>query len=259
MRFVVAALAGACLWTCACGGPRVEGVVRSASGEALPGVSVSIARNAAVATTDNLGRYSLEATDGPVTLRFSRSGFTTESIRLTLTSGQGLSAPEIVLYPVPPQGPDGAIWVGTDGSKPLPRTTLECRKQGSASLLTDEWVVAEPASRVTLPAIPAGVATFVVRAASEPVLVRLDEASGATLVVSRSVSAWGIEKERQERTVPVSSVRTGEEGLLVVAADLTPGLYLLRDTVTTAPFPATPAAAGYLFRATTGKALKASL
>lgn len=261
MRLVTSMLVGLSIFLCACAGPRIEGVVRTCGGAPLPGVSVSVEGAGAVATTDNDGRYRLDAPDGLTTLRYARKGFTTESLHLTLGAGQRLPSAEVVLYPVPPEGPGGAIWAGASGATPLPPASLERRSQGSASKLTEEWVVAAPADRGALPALPAGSATFVVRAASEPVLFRLDEADApvTALVVSRSVSAWGIEKERQERTVATRCVRAGGEELLVVTADLAPGLYLLRETVRTAPFPPAPAPSGWLFRAAPGKAEKASL
>lgn len=261
MRLVTSMLVGLCVSLCACSGPRIEGVVRTCGGAPLPGVSVSVEGAEVVATTDNEGRYRLDAPGGPATLRYARTGFTSELLRLTLAPGQGFEATEVVLYPVPPEGPGGAVWASASGSTPLPRASLERRRQGSAPKLTEEWVVASPADRGALPALPAGSATFVVRAASEPILLRLDEADtpATELVVSRSISAWGIEKERQERTVSARCVRAGGEGLLVVTADLAPGLYLLRETVRTAPFPPAPAPSGWLFRAAPGKTEKASL
>ncbi len=261
MRLVTSVLVGISVSLCACSGPRIEGVVRTCGAAPLPGVSVSVEGAGAVVTTDNDGRYRLDAPGGPRTIRFARAGFTTESLRVTLAPGQGFEATDVVLYPVPPEGPAGAVWASASGATPLPRASLELRRQGSAEKLTEEWVVASPADRGALPALPAGSATFVVRAASEPVLLRLDEAAAPAteLVVSRSVSAWGIERERQEQTVAARCVRAGGEELLVVTVDLAPGLYLLRETVQTAPFPPAPAASGWLFRAAPEKTEKASL
>jgi hypothetical protein len=261
MRLVTSMIVGLSVSLCACAGPRVEGVVRSCSGEPLPGVSVSIEGAESVATTDNDGRFRLDAPDGPQTLRYSRSGYTSEVARVTLAPGESLPAAQVVLYPVPPEGKAGAVWAGASGATPLPRASLESRSQGSASKRTEEWVVAQPPDPSALPEIPAGPATFVVRVTSEPVLLRLDEAAtpAAALVVSRSVSAWGIERERQERTVAARCVRAGGEGVLVVATDLAPGLYLLRETVQTAPFPPAPAPSGWLFRVEAAGGAKAEL
>ncbi|MHB1047003.1 MAG: carboxypeptidase regulatory-like domain-containing protein [Thermoanaerobaculia bacterium] len=261
MRFAMSMLVGISLSLSACAGPRIEGVVRTCGGAPLPGVSVSVEGAEAVTTTDNAGRYRLDAPDGLRTLRYARTGFTTESLRVMLSSGQSLPASEVVLYPVPPEGPAGAVWAGAAGATPLPRASLESRRQGSASKLTEEWVVAPQPDLSALPEIPAGPATFVLRAASEPILLRLDEvdAPATALVVSRSVSAWGIERERQERAVAAKCVRAGGEGVLVVETDLAPGLYLLRETVQTAPFPAAPAPSGWLFRAAAPGGVKAEL
>lgn len=54
--------------------------------------------------------------------------------------------------------------------------------------------------------------------------------------------------------VPVQATRAGKEGLLVLSADLPPGVYLWRDTTRDDPFPPKPAARGSLFRVTTDPA-----
>ena len=249
MRPALMALAGASVLLCSCGAPRIEGVVLSGSGAPLAGVSVSLEGSGLVATTDSEGSYSLEAVDGTRSLRYSLEGFTTETVRLTLAPGTTVSSPEVILFPAPPGNANGALWVGPAGTTQLPRVALERRTVGSASSLSDEWVVAGAPDPASPPTVPAGAAQFVVRCPSEPILVRLDEAPGNGLVVSTAVSSWGIERERAEEVVSVRSVRAGEENLLVLSADLSPGVYLLRETIRKDPFPPEGASSGFLFRA----------
>lgn len=234
----------------ACGSPPLGGVVRSVNGQVISGATVSVEGSQVTATTDSEGRYSLNAPAGTVQVQIRREGFTTESMRITLSPGGNCRAVDVILYPLPPQGAEGVHWVGPTGLLGLRPAHLECRGGGSEALRTDEWVVGDPVVPGALPAVPAGRSSFVVRALSEPVLLKVDQGPAKALLASRVVSSWGIEKERRELVVPVQATRAGKEGLLVLSADLPPGIYLWRDTTRDDPLPPKPAANGSLFRVT---------
>ncbi len=93
------ALLGLAIFVAACDRSYIEGRVTNRRGEALPGVTVAVSGTSTQDLSDGLGHYRIEAPPGPVTLAFSKSGYT--SAQLALESKRRGATPEVSMWVLP--------------------------------------------------------------------------------------------------------------------------------------------------------------
>jgi hypothetical protein len=80
---------------------RIEGVVQDAFGNPLKDVSVKIEKTTFTSNTDGSGKYSIDYAPGSVKLIFSKEGYTTINLDLSIQQKSHFPAETIVLYPNP--------------------------------------------------------------------------------------------------------------------------------------------------------------
>lgn len=83
------------------GKKQVEGIVQDLFGNGVEGVSVQVIKNRFTTTTDKAGHYSVDYAPGTFTINFSKPGYTTHKLDLTIQEKTIFSTETVVMYPIP--------------------------------------------------------------------------------------------------------------------------------------------------------------
>lgn len=90
------------IMTIACGGNKhVQGIVRDPFGNAIDSVSVQVVKSTFSALTNKKGEYSVDYVPGTFAIKFSKPGYTTQNMELTIQQKMRFPADTVVLYPIP--------------------------------------------------------------------------------------------------------------------------------------------------------------
>lgn len=83
------------------GKKQVEGIVQDLFGNGVEGVSVQVIKSRFATTTDKAGHYSVDYAPGTFTINFSKPGYTTHKLDLTIQEKTKFPAETVVMYPIP--------------------------------------------------------------------------------------------------------------------------------------------------------------
>lgn len=90
------------LMTIACGGNKhVQGIVRDPFGNAIDSVSVQVVKSTFSALTNKKGEYSVDYVPGTFAIKFSKPGYTTQNMELTIQQKMRFPADTVIMYPIP--------------------------------------------------------------------------------------------------------------------------------------------------------------
>lgn len=84
-----------------CGSSEIQGTVKDPFGNNMEGVEVTIEKSDLKSSTGKDGRYSIPYVLGTFILKYSKSGYTTQKITLTITEKTRFPAQTVMLYPIP--------------------------------------------------------------------------------------------------------------------------------------------------------------
>lgn len=93
-----------------CSKKNVEGVVKDPFGKGVEGVMVQVLKSQFKTMTNGSGKYSVDFAPGSFTIQFSKPGYTTLQIDLTIQEKSHFPAETITLYPIPKE--QGIFYVG---------------------------------------------------------------------------------------------------------------------------------------------------
>ena len=85
-----------------CGGKKqIEGIVNDPLGKGIEGVSVQMLKSTYSAKTDKGGHYSIDYATGTFTIKYSKPGYKTHKLDLTIQNKDRFPAETIVMFPMP--------------------------------------------------------------------------------------------------------------------------------------------------------------
>jgi hypothetical protein len=105
-----------------CGSSEIEGIVKDPFGNGLEGVTISILNSNLKTKTDKNGVYVINYVMGTFTLQYSKPGYTTHKINLTLQEKTRFPAQPVILYPIPTEA--GIYYIGDKSLIKLPSSEI---------------------------------------------------------------------------------------------------------------------------------------
>lgn len=85
----------------ACGRKHVQGIVKDPFGNTIDSVSVQVVKSTFTALTNKNGEYSVDYVPGTFVMRFSKQGYTTQNMELTIQQKMRFPADTVIMYPIP--------------------------------------------------------------------------------------------------------------------------------------------------------------
>lgn len=94
----------------ACGRKHVQGIVKDPFGNAIDSVSVQVVKSTFSTLTSKNGEYSVDYVPGTFVMKFSKPGYTTQNMELTIQQKMRFPADTVVMYPIPKS--QGIFFIG---------------------------------------------------------------------------------------------------------------------------------------------------
>jgi hypothetical protein len=202
-----------------CGSSEIQGTVKDPFGNNMEGVEVSIEKSDLKSSTGKYGHYSIPYILGTFTLKYSKPGYTTQKMTLTITEKTQFPAQPVTIYPIPTES--GLFYIGEKSLiKMYPGKTI---MQEIYNNLEDKGQVNFSPDRMMESPIKPGKAQFIDRTSLQliPMRLRADRRFLQLLTAMKGfdirVAYDGLVKE--ERTL------MGEENLLIRTINCDPGNY----------------------------------
>lgn len=92
------------------GKKQIEGIVQDIFGNSIEGVFVQVLKSTYSTKTDKNGHYSIRYEPGTFTIKYSKPGFTTHKLDLTIQSDQKVPTSPIKMFPIPES--EGMYYIG---------------------------------------------------------------------------------------------------------------------------------------------------
>lgn len=194
----------------------IYGLVQDPFGNGLDSVSVQVVKSAFTSSTNDKGEYAIDYVPGAFALKFSKPGYTTMSLELTIQQKMRFPAEAVVMYPMPQE--TGFYYVGEKGLLKLEGSGIRAAQWQTGWMShQNNYYVATAANIV----IPPGRARFIDKTPQSFKPARLTDDH----LIQAFQSSLGIQYiyngviEREEQQ------RFGEEQLLIRSFEVTPGNY----------------------------------
>ena len=199
----------------ACTQPRIEGTVQAPSGVGLRGVAIAIENSGFSTTSDANGRYSVEFAPGSFAVTFSKAGFASSRLDLTLSEESVYPAQPVVLLPYLEES--GVYYLSGNEFKALPAGQIKWND----TMMTNVVYRRHSAFGEVPPPLPAGDIVFANRHKPALELARLGEENLINAVNIRGIPFDTV----YDKIVEVKSEIVGDQQLLIHRVNLDPGRY----------------------------------
>jgi hypothetical protein len=202
-----------------CGSSEIQGTVKDPFDNNMEGVEVTIEKSDFKSSTGKDGRYSIHYVLGTFTLKYSKPGYTTQKITLTITEKTRFPAQAVTIYPIPKE--QGLYYIGEKNLIKMSPGKIYMQEIQNPS--EDKGRVIFSPDRIMESTLRAGKVQFIDRSSLQLIPMRL-RADRRFLELSTAMKGFDINvaydgSVREERTL------MGEEHLLVRTINCDPGNY----------------------------------
>jgi hypothetical protein len=203
-----------------CGSSEIQGTVKDPFGNNMEGVEVSIEKSDLKSSTGKDGRYSIPYVLGTFALKYSKPGYTTQKVSLTIAEKTRFPAQTVTIYPIPKE--PGLYYIGEKSLiKMSPNKTI--MQEIYDNSVDKGQVNFFPKDRIMESPLKAGKAQFIDRS-SLPLIPMRILADGRFLQLLTSMKGFDI-KVAYDGLIKEEVTNMGEENLLVRTINCDPGIY----------------------------------